>query len=101
MKIKKDDKVLIIKGKDRGKSGTVLRVVPETGKIAIEGLNLIKKRSRPKKAGEKGQILNFPTLMFADNVMFICSQCSAPVRVGYKIENKKKFRICQKCKQGI
>jgi large subunit ribosomal protein L24 len=101
MKVKKGDKVLIIKGKDRGKSGAVLNVFSENGRLTIEGLNMIKKRARPKKGGEKGQLINVPSPIKAENVAVICTKCAKPTRVGYKLEGNKKFRICKKCNQEI
>ena len=102
MKIKKNDKVKIIKGKDGGKKGKVLQVLPEEKRVVVEGLNLLIKHMRPRKQGEKGQKIQFPAPLDISNVLFICPKCSKPTRVGYKIlENKKKVRICKKCKEII
>lgn len=97
MKIHKNDNVMIISGKDRGKSGKVLRVFPEKNAIAVEGINLRKKHVRSKQQGQKGQIIQVPALIHASNVMLICPACNKPVRVGYKIFETKKVRICKKC----
>jgi large subunit ribosomal protein L24 len=101
MKIKKTDKVLMIKGKDRGKTGTVLRVSPAGGTVVVEGLNMIKKRARARRGGEKGQMITVPRAVTASNVKLICPRCGKATRVGSKIEGDKKFRICVKCKQEI
>lgn len=101
MKIKKDDTVLIISGKDRGKQGKVLGVFPSERKLAVEGLNLKKKHVRPKKQGEKGQIVEVPAPVSISNVKLVCPKCGKPARVGYKIIEKKKYRICKKCDQEI
>jgi len=99
MKIKKGDNVLIIKGKDRGKKGKVLQVFPKENRVIVEGINLRKKHQRPRRAGEKGQIIIVPGRLSVGNVKLICSKCGQATRVGYKIEGGKKFRICKKCQQ--
>lgn len=99
MKIKKGDTVLIILGKDRTKTGKVLSVFPEDNKILVEGINLQKKHVKPKRQGEKGQIVQLPARLNVSNVKLICSKCKKAVRTGYKIEGDKKYRICKKCNQ--
>jgi len=102
VKIKKDDTVLIISGKDRGRKGKVLEVLPKEGKISVEGVNLLKKHQKPKKSGEKGQIIQLPKPIDVSNVKLICPKCGKPTRIGYKLrENKEKYRICKKCGQEI
>jgi large subunit ribosomal protein L24 len=101
MKIRKGDNVKMLSGKDRGKTGKVLRVIPGSGKILIEGLNLVKKHVRPKKQGEKGQRVSVPASVDISNAMIICPKCSKASRVGFKIGEKSKFRICKKCKSEI
>lgn len=97
MRIKKGDKVKIITGKDRGKSGKVTTAIPDQDKVIVDGLNIAKKSMRPKKEGEKGQIVEISRPINASNVMLICSKCDKPTRVGYKTENDKKIRYCKKC----
>ncbi len=99
MKILKNDQVLIISGKDRGKTGKVLSVVSEESRIIVEGVNMRKKHIKPKKSGEKGQIIQIPALMSVSNVKLICKKCGKATRVGYKMEGNKKFRFCKKCEQ--
>lgn len=99
MKIQKGDIVLIISGKDRGRKGKVIETLPKDGRIAVEGVNIRKKSVRPKKSGEKGQIIQTPAPLHVSNAKLICSKCGQPTRVGYKIEGEKKYRICKKCKQ--
>lgn len=101
MKIKKGDQVLITKGKDRTKIGKVLNVLPGRNSILVEGLNMRKKHVKPKKQGEKGQTVQIPVPMQAANVKLICPKCSKAVRVGYRVEKDRKFRICKKCNQEI
>lgn len=101
MKIKTGDKVKIIAGKDKGKTGKVLQVFPTKKLISIEGRNLLIKHLRPQREGEKGQRIEFPAPMQVSNTILICPQCGKETRVGYKLNNKKKDRICKKCKQVI
>lgn len=98
MNIKKGDNVKILSGKDRGKTGIVLAAMPTSDKISIDGLNVFKKRSRPKKQGEKGQTVLVPRSMPASKVMLICSNCKQPTRVGFRSEGGAKLRYCKKCK---
>ncbi|MFH1509760.1 MAG: 50S ribosomal protein L24 [Candidatus Nealsonbacteria bacterium] len=101
MKIKKDDKVLIVSGKDKGKQGKVSNSFPMDKKIIVEGFNLKKKHQKPKKQGEKGQIVLIPGRIPVSNVKLICPKCSKPTRVGYKVNEKNKVRICKKCNEEI
>ena len=101
MKIKKEDQVLIISGKDRGKKGKILEVFPKEEQILVEGVNFKKKHQRPKKSGEKGQIIELPAVIYASNVKLICPKCKKATRVGYKAEEKRKYRVCKKCNQEI
>lgn len=109
MKIKTGDKVKLITGKDKGKTGKVLQVFPETGRASIENVNLLIKHLRPNKRGEKGQRVEFPAAMDLSNVMLVCPKCKKTTRVGHqfidkKIEDrikKQKVRVCKKCKEII
>ncbi len=101
MKIKKGDTVLIIAGKDKGKKGKVLDVFPRQKKIVVEGANLIKKHRRPKNEKEKGQIVEITKPFDISNVKLVCSKCNQATRVGYKVVDKKKYRVCKKCGQEI
>jgi len=101
MKIKKNDQILITTGKDKGKKGKVLDVLPEISKIVVENLNLAKKHKKAKRQNEKGQLVEVPRPLHVSNVKLICSKCGEAVRVGYKITADGKFRICKKCKQEI
>ena len=109
MKIKVNDKVKIIAGKDAGKTGKVLQVFPEEKRASVEGLNLLVKHLRPQREGEKGQRIEFPAPLNISNLMLICPKCGKATRVNYEIkevgegENKKmrKNRVCKKCKKLI
>ena len=99
MKIHKGDIILIISGKDRGRKGKVIAAFPKRRKVVVEGMSLRKKHVRPKKSGEKGQIIEVPAPLDISNVKLICSKCGQPARLGYETRGKKKYRICKKCKQ--
>ena len=97
-KIKKDDTIKMLSGKDRNKTGKVLRLFAGENKILVEGLNLVKKSVRARKQGQKGQIISKPRRVDISNAMLICPVCGKPGRVGFKLENDKKMRQCKKCK---
>ncbi len=101
MKIRKGDTVLITSGKDRRKKGKVLTSFPPKRKVIVEGINLRKKHQKPRRAGEKGQIIQLPVPLDISNVKLICPKCGKATKVGYKIVEKKKYRVCKKCSQEI
>ena len=101
MKIKKNDQVKILSGKDRGKTGKVLRVFAAEDKVIVEGANIVKKHVRPRKEGEKGQRIELPGKTDISNVMLVCPKCGKAARVGYKVSEKNKFRICKQCKAEL
>ncbi len=98
MKIKKGDSVKILSGKDRGKIGKVLRMFGKGKTAIVEGMNLVKRHTRPRRQGEKGQRVTVPAAIDFSNLMLVCPKCSKPARVGFKVTEKAKFRICKKCK---
>ena len=97
MKIKKGDTVQVLSGNDKGKKGEVLTVLPTVEKIIAKGINVRKRHVKPKKQGEEGGILSIESPVHISKVGVICSKCNKPVRVGIKIEEDKKVRICKKC----
>jgi large subunit ribosomal protein L24 len=101
MKIRKNDQVKILSGKDRGKIGKVLNVMPKNGKVIVEGLNLTKKHSKPRRQGEKGQRVTVPAALDISNLMLVCPKCSKAARIGFKISGENKYRICKKCQGEI
>ena len=101
MKIKKNDQVQILSGKDRGKRGKVLKVFPKIGKIIVENLNLVKRHRKPRTGGEKGQRVEVPAMISASKVMLVCPICGKPARIGYKVVGEEKVRICKKCNGEI
>lgn len=101
MKIKINDRVKVIAGRDQGKSGKVLRALPQKGKLVVEGLNTVKKHV---KAGQdkKGQRISVSMPIDISNTMLVCPKCGKDTRVGYQLlENGEKHRVCKKCKQMI
>lgn len=102
MKIKKNDNVLVIKGKDRNKKGKVLLVLPEAEKVIVGGINLIKRHQKPKKGGEKGKTVTMEAPLRAANVAVICTKCGKATRLGIKrMESGESVRICKKCDKEI
>lgn len=101
MRIKKGDTVLVISGKDKGRKGKIIQALPKKGKVVVEGINLKKKHVKPKKTGEKGQMIQIPASLNISNVQLICAKCSKATRVGYKIEGETKYRYCKKCGKEI
>ena len=101
MRVRKGDIVKIIKGKDKGKTGKILRVIPRRSLVLVEGLNLVKKSVKPKKEGQKGEIVLLPRPISTSNVMLVCPHCHEATRVGYRFVNGKKHRFCKKCSQII
>lgn len=101
MKIKKNDTVLIISGKDRNRKGKVIEAFPQEGKVIVEGINIRKKHVKPKKSGEKGQLIESPSSITVSNVKIICPKCGKATRLGYKRTEKVKVRICKKCEQEV
>ncbi len=97
MHIKKGDQVKMLAGKDRGKSGAVLRVIPIKDKVVVEGLNNVKKRVKPKQQGKTGETILLPQPVPASRVMLVCKNCKQAARVGFRVHDGKKVRYCKKC----
>ena len=96
--LKKNDLVMVVSGKERGKSGRILRVFPQKNRIIIEKINFIKKHTRPSGQTKQGGIIEREAPVHISNVMVICEKCNLPVRVGKKIlDDGKKVRMCRKC----
>ena len=97
MKIKKDDKVIVLSGKDKGKQGKVLVADPKAMKVIVEGVNVATKHQKPRKQGEEGGIIKRETPIYASKVMLVCPKCGKPTRVGHAFVDGKKTRACKKC----
>ena len=102
VKIKKNDMVMVVKGRDRGKTGKVMRVMPEAGRLVVERLNMVKRHSKPRSATSPGGIIEKEAPLRIENVMMFCDRCNAPVRVGWKDNaDATKSRICRRCNETL
>jgi len=101
MKIRKNDNVLVIKGKDSGKKGKVRQVFPEDRKLIVEGVNMVKRHSKTKGQARQGGIIELEAPVNIANVMIICGKCGKPARIGSSFSEGKKGRICKACKEAI
>jgi large subunit ribosomal protein L24 len=99
-RVKKNDDVKVIAGKEKGKSGRVLTVDQVKGRVLVEGVNLVKKAVRKKKQNDRGGIIEVEAAIHVSNVMVVCKKCG-PVRTSYKFENDKKVRFCKKCGEVV
>ena len=100
--VKKDDLVMIVAGKDKGKSGKVLRVLPEKERVLVENLNLIKRHTRPSQTNNEGGIIEKEAPIAISNVQLLCPGCSKPARTGIKVlEDGNKARFCKKCNEIV
>lgn len=101
MKLKANDKVVVLSGKDKGKEGKIIQVFPKEGKVVVEGLNIIKKHLRAKSKTEKGQVLELAAPFAVGKAMLLCTKCGKPTRVAYKADGEVKKRACRQCNQFI
>lgn len=101
MKIKKGDKVIILSGKDAGKTGKVESVFGKKDKILVGGINIFKKHQKPRGEGRPGGIISIPRPITASKVAIICPKCNQTTRIGYQINGEEKVRICKKCKAQL
>jgi large subunit ribosomal protein L24 len=102
VQIRKNDSVIVIGGKERGKTGKVLRVLPDKDAVIIERLNIVKRHTKPRGPQQPGGIVEKEAAIHASNIMFLCDKCNAPVRVGHKIlADGKKIRICRRCNEAL
>ncbi len=96
--VKKGDTVVVITGKDAGKKGKILEVEPKKSRVVVEGVNTVKRHSKPTQKMPQGGIVEKPAPVHSSNVMVFCSKCNAPRRIGKEIlANGKKIRVCKKC----
>ena len=95
-KIRKDDMVEIIAGKDKGKRGNVIRVVRDKDRVIVAGANLVKKAMKKRSQQDRGGIVEVEAPLHISNVMIVCKKCGR-TRIGYKLDGDKKIRVCRKC----
>jgi large subunit ribosomal protein L24 len=104
-KLKKDDSVQIITGKDKGKRGRILKIFRDTDRVVVEGANIVKKAKKRRSQQDRGGIIEVEAAVHSSNVAIVCKKCG-PTRIGYKIEGtggstKNKTRICRKCGEAL
>ena len=97
MIVKKGDQAVVISGKEKGKKGKVSQVIPTTGKVVIENVNVVSRHKKPRSAQEKGEIMKKAAPIEASNVMVVCPACGKATRVAHKIIDGEKARVCKKC----
>ena len=102
MQIRKNDSVMVIAGRERGKTGKVLRVLPDKSSLIIERVNLVKRHSKPRGPQQPGGIVEKEAAIHASNIMIMCDKCNAPVRIGHKqLGDGKKIRTCRRCGEAL
>jgi large subunit ribosomal protein L24 len=106
--IKKDDLVRVVTGKDRGKEGRVVRVLPREGRVMVDGVAMAKRHQRAQgrargsnRAIEQGGIIDVETFIDISNVMIVCPSCGRPTRVGHRVDDERKVRICRRCEAEL
>ena len=96
-KIRKDDTVQVLAGKDKGKRGTVVRVLTKKAAVIVSGVNIVKKAMKKRSQQDQGGIAEIEAPLNISNVGIVCKKCGRPVKIGYKIDGDKKVRVCRKC----
>ncbi|QQO10645.1 50S ribosomal protein L24 [Breznakiella homolactica] len=99
-KIKKEDTVEIIAGKDKGKRGRVLKILRAKDRVIVEGANIVKKAMKRRSQQDRGGIVEVEAAIHSSNVMIVCKKCG-PTRIGYKLDGDKKTRVCRKCGEAL
>lgn len=100
-KIRKDDTVEVIAGKDKGKRGTVVRILTKKDAVIVSGVNIVKKAMKKRSQQDQGGIVEVEAPLNISNVGIVCKKCGRPVRVGYKLNGDKKVRVCRKCGETL
>ena len=102
MSIRKDDLVVVLSGKDKGKQGKVLEVMPKSGKVVVEKINVVSRHTKPRRQGETGGIIEREGALRACKVMRVCPKCDKPTRVAHKFtENGTKLTVCKHCGETL
>ncbi|MBL8966266.1 MAG: 50S ribosomal protein L24 [Spirochaetaceae bacterium] len=99
-KLRKEDLVQVIAGKDKGKQGKVVKLDREKGRVIVAGVNMVKKAMKKRKQTDRGGIVEIEAALQISNVMIVCKKCG-PTRIGYKIEGETKKRVCRKCGEAL
>ena len=100
-KIKKNDNVEVLAGKDKGKRGSVVRIIPKKNKVIVSGVNIVKKAMKRRSQQDQGGIVEVEAPLHISNVGVVCKKCGRPVKIGYKIDGDKKVRVCRKCGETL
>ena len=95
--VKTSDRVVVIAGKDKGKTGEVLEIIPKTNKLIVKGVNVRKKHTKPRKQGETGGINSVECAIHSAKVNVVCPKCGKATKIGYTEEKGEKVRVCKKC----
>ena len=100
-KIRKDDTVEIIAGKDKGKRGNIVRVLRDKDRVIVSGANFVKKAMKKRSQQDQGGIVEIEAPLNISNVGIVCKKCGRPVKIGYKLDGDKKVRVCRKCGEKL
>ena len=101
MKLRKGDKVKVMVGKDKGRTGKIEKVLPKANKVIVDGVNVYKRHLKPRGEKKPGGIVDIVKPLFAANVALVCPKCGQVARIGYQVTKDEKVRICKKCKEPI
>lgn len=101
MKLKKGDNIKVLKGKDKGKSGKIEKILPRINKVLVENINTYKRHLKARSQNQPSEIVTLTKPLAAANVGFVCPKCKEVSRIGYKIEKSVKYRVCSNCKSEI
>lgn len=99
-KLKKEDTVQVITGKDKGKRGRIIKILRDQDRVLVEGVNLVKKAKKKRKRTDQGGIIEIEAALHSSNLMVVCKKCG-PTRIGYKINGNDRNRVCKKCGEAI
>ena len=101
MHIKRNDTVIVLSGKDKGKTGKVMSVDKKDGKVVVENVNMVSRHTKPRQQGQEGGIIKKESPLYASKVMRVCPKCSKPTRPAHKLTGDKKVTVCKKCDAEI
>ena len=99
-KLKKEDIVQVIAGKDKGKRGRILKILRDSDRVLVEGINIVKKAKKKRKQQDRGGIIEIEAAIHSSNLMIVCKKCG-PTRIGYRINGGNKIKVCKKCGEAL
>ena len=99
-KLRKEDQVQVVAGKDKGKQGKIIKIDRDKGRAIVAGVNMVKKAQKKRKQTDRGGIIELEAAIAISNIMIVCRKCG-PTRIGYKIEGDAKKRVCRKCGEAL